>query len=130
MCRGTHAIASRAPIRGTNLPPCAANGEEPPPCNQRLALPARPVHHNDGLSPCLCHATDRDATHRDEQTRPVHKAAVRETIDGEDEQVRRAEGGGYGDCEKLRARPVGEGEEESERDEEDAEARRESGDLR
>lgn len=112
------------------MPPCAANGEEPPPCNQGLALSAPPRHHDGLFSPPMCLTSDSDAMHRDEQTRPVHKAAVRETIDGEDEQVRGAEGGGDGDCEKLRARPVGEGEEESERDEEDAEARSESGDLR
>ena len=55
---------------------------------------------------------------------------MRETIDGEDEQVRRAEGGGDRECESLSASPVVEGEEESEGDEEDDEAWSESGDLR
>lgn len=55
---------------------------------------------------------------------------MRETIDGEDEQVRGAEGGGDRECESLSASPVVEGEEESEGDEEDDEAGSESGDLR
>lgn len=113
------------------MPPGTANCEEPPPCNQRLGLPAEPVEHDGRLYPVLYLVADRDATNRDEQTRPVqYKASVHETIDGEDEQVRGAEGRGDAGCELLGARPVGEDEEESERDEEDDEARSEGGDLR